>query len=306
MRRDADKRQALFRVTRTHGACLIALALVGACGDDIPTVVAGLTEGLPAGVVTTSASGTSGTSGLANDDADGSSTGPPPIPSEDEVPTAIAVAACEAAAACECPNYDAGKCVIELRETFEQWQQYAQSKAFAYDEACLVELLGNIGTPECITTSRITECAVYQGDLGLDETCEGAPLWQGECEGELFCAQGQCVESGDEPPPLGEGEPCFDTEVGIILGVCDDELSLSCDFQAGICVARPQIGFPCEEGGCAPGAWCDEDDDDGPVCKMVMPPNSVCTSGSGCTTGLCNEGRCLAISSECLFLLQWG
>lgn len=275
--------------------------LAGACGDDIPTVLGELTEGLPQGVVTTSAGSTSG-----DEPDDDDSTGPPPIPTEDELPTAIAVAACGAAAACDCPNYDAGKCIIEIREAFEQWQQYGQSKGFAYDEDCLVELLGNIGTPQCIPTSRITECAVYQGDVAPGQACEGAPQWQRECSGSLFCAQGQCVEVGDEPPPLDEGEACFDGEVGILLGLCDDQQDLACDFQTGLCVKRPPLGFPCEEGVCAPGAWCDEDDDDGPICKKVMPPGSPCTSGSGCSTGLCNEGRCLSISSECFFLLQWG
>ena len=278
----------------------LGLVLAGACGDDIPTVAAELTEGLPPGLATTSGSGSTGPVG------DDESTGPAPIPGEDELPTAIAVAACDAAAACECPNYDAGKCIIELRESFEEWQQYAQSRGFAFDEACFAELLGNVGDADCSTTSAITDCAVYQGNVGLDDPCMGAPLWQQECGGTPVCVQGQCVEPGDEPPPLGEGEACFDPDIGSVLGLCDDGQSLSCDFQTGVCVERPALGFPCEEGACAPGAWCDLDDDDGPVCKAVMPPGSPCSVGQGCTTGLCNEGRCLAISTQCFFLLQWG
>ena len=114
---------------------------------------------------------------------------------------------------------------------------------------------------------------------------------------------GECLSIGDEPTVLDRGEACYDHDAGDQLGVCDPAQSLECDFETAVCVALPAVGLPCERGDCVSGAWCDALDDDGPVCKLKLPPGAPCVVAEACMSSLCVEGTCLDLLDQRCFLL---
>lgn len=292
-------------------AALVLALGPGACGDDIPSVSVSDSGGLLPGEVAMTTTGGTTTGPEEPGQPDETSSGPPvrsdssgapePLPTEDELPLALAEGLCLRAAACDCPNYDAAKCVIEASATLVQWQAYATDNELVFDEGCWAELHAQLQDESCARPE--VDCAVYRGALREDEVCSFPAPFQQPCAEPLVCSGGACVSSVTRPEPPGEGESCFDRRTGFFIG-CDVDQGLACDFPRGVCVAFPQVGLPCEEGDCAPGAWCDALDDDGPVCKPQQPAGAPCVAAEQCETFLCGEGRCLGVGEVCYFLGQ--
>jgi hypothetical protein len=109
---------------------------------------------------------------------------------------------------------------------------------------------------------------------GVGVRCSGAE----ECEDGLHCDFPYCAER------LALGERCSDNE--------ECEASLRCDTSAYTCQPRLAPGAACRgtyDEDCAAGHHCDGDS-----CEPQRAPGGECSSGSECTSGYCNAGRCLA------------
>jgi hypothetical protein len=229
------------------------------------------------------------------------------LPGEDELPLAVALRLCAIAEACSCPNYDPAKCVAQLETRVADWQTQAIEARYVFDPACWAQAVELLDTQECDVTQQI-ECTIYHSDAQRGEQCERFGPWMHECAPPLSCPyQGaSCQAPGGEVDYLDEGDPCFDREARVFLGFCDPGQGLECDLGAGVCVSLPIVGEPCERGACADGAWCDELDDDGPVCKAQVPPGAPCTVADACASSLCADGTCLDfVDASCFFVPPW-
>lgn len=229
------------------------------------------------------------------------------LPDEDDLPLALGLRVCALVQACGCPNYDPAKCVAQLEVRFADWQAQAIAAGFAFDAACWAQTVEVLDKQQCGVVDRI-DCSIYHGDAQRGEVCERFGPWMNACAPPLSCPYegAPCIPLGGEPTLLDLGEPCFDPATGTLLGVCDPRQSLECDFEAFVCVALPGVGLPCERGECTDGAWCDELDDDGPVCKPQVAPGAPCSVAEACMSSLCAEGTCLdLLDPSCFFVPPW-
>jgi hypothetical protein len=199
---------------------------------------------------------------------------------------------------CECsdpltPSLD--ECLDFYEQSLEMNGEKAQAAGLIYDGTCAAEAVAwseqfGCGTwpdlyvhdADCSKCS--TPAGVYHGDVAAGAACVTYGHFS-DCASGLFCSFGVCVDPcvGYEPPSLGEGETCKDAEFNL-LGLCDLNANLRCDFVTGSCVPVPTIGEACPDGYCAFGAHCD--------------PSDVCVE-SPADGEACPDGQCAGFGSIC-------
>ena len=117
----------------------------------------------------------------------------------------------------------------------------------------------------CDLTGVTADCDIYQS-----EACD---------------AGGHCVALtlGEVDAPCGEAAPTT---------LC--KAAFTCDFPANQCRPLPADGSPCDDGACAPGAYCD-----GTTCHTRKPSGTSCGDDDECTAPLfCVDGSCGALAYD--------
>lgn len=108
---------------------------------------------------------------------------------------------------------------------------------------------------------------------------------EGESCSERSCAEGLWCDSSERCATApGAGQPCLRGSI------CDDDST--CDFEVGVCLARPEAGAPCALGSCARGAWCDLSVDPEGLCMPPQPLGGACAGHSQCESRYCPNGFC--------------
>ena len=193
-------------------------------------------------------------------------------------------------AECSCPNYDPIKCVPEVEHALLEWHEEALSLGLHLSETCWPRLLDALDAEDCSAVS-VLECRAFAGDKEAGEACTRFNFISDDCAEDLACHFTEdgsiCASAPFDIPILEEGEPCVS-----LFALCDPAQDLVCDSVLDACVVPPPIGSPCETGTCGSDAWCDFEDDDGPVCKARTALGTPCSEGSTCQSGFCDGERC--------------
>lgn len=219
-----------------------------------------------------------------------------PVP-EEQLPGVSAEALCDLIFGCDCddPGHaDQTACVDSESTELSEDQMAAQEAGLIYDAQCAGNLVGQAEAAGCapeIEFSCDSFCAVYHGDVALDQPCTlpvaGQGTWS-DCAQGLWCLGGTCQDPcGGSDELLGLGDRCR-SEGGESLGTCDPDQGLWCDYETGMCIELPGVGEPCYGSEvCGPGAVCDFSGDEN-VCVAVPGAGETCTYA--CDEGLYCDG----------------
>lgn len=215
----------------------------------------------------------------------------------DDGPARIAQAICGRALECECRDIDLATCVIDREDSVAQWWGEAMTAELQYDDACTSAIVGLYQGYGCEPGSGSSctdvDCKPFHGDVDEGGSCTKVfGAWADDCRQGLLCDNdGICRAEAKTLPTAGLGDPCFDEATFDLLAICDGRLQ--CDlFGTNTCFDPPDIGEPCESGACVSGAWCDGDDDDGPICKAVRGGGEPCLDSFECSSHACVQGTC--------------
>jgi hypothetical protein len=140
------------------------------------------------------------------------------------------------------------------------------------------------------------------------QPCGGATEESVTCGAAASCVDGACVARVPVGQSCGPDDSCVlgaRCESGTcaapnIVGVSDAcDIANRCPYKShcegGVCVEDALIGDGCVAPvGCASG-WCASDG----VCQALFAPGADCEESAQCSTGVCDQGRCVTFPGRC-------
>jgi hypothetical protein len=182
-------------------------------------------------------------------------------------------------------------CLEQTYGAMRARQLQARGDGWVYDDACLRSRIEVLERTACESPlSERERCNFFHGDQGEGEPCVLIHAGMSDCERDLSCGWGVCYNPDDPHPSLylAEGEDCFaETPEGgqILLGLCAP--GQHCDHETHRCIRTPELGEACSGDTVCDQGYCEAE-----VCVPQRSEGEACSHWTQCHQSDCVDDVC--------------